>query len=93
MCDNVSFILITGGVSVIFIHVCRWLDMNELKRGNEVEYEVPDVNENYPGRDVEIRVYLLRAFQISPTQVMCNHKKQSFLLRISSASPKICIIL
>lgn len=43
--------------------------MNELKRGNEVEYEVPDVNENYPGRDVEIRVYLLRAFQISPTQV------------------------
>ena len=43
--------------------------MNELKRGNEVEYEVPDVNENYPGRDIEVRVYLLRAFQISPTQV------------------------
>jgi hypothetical protein len=43
--------------------------MNELKRGNEVEYEVPDVNENFPGRDVEVRVYLLRAFQISPTQV------------------------
>ena len=43
--------------------------MNELKKFRTVEYEVPDVNENYPARDIEVRVYLLKAFQISPTQV------------------------
>jgi len=44
----------------------QFLDMAELKEGHRVPYEMPDIFENYPARNIEIRVYLLRAFQINP---------------------------
>lgn len=47
----------------------RYLDMAEMKRGKEVAYAVPDVNENYQQQNVEIRIYLLKAFQVTPSQV------------------------
>lgn len=47
----------------------RFLDMIELRRNREIEYQIPDVNENFPSQDVEVRVYLLKAFQMTPFQV------------------------
>jgi hypothetical protein len=44
----------------------RFLDMDELKRGRQIAYEMPDIFENYPSSNVEVRVYLLRAFQVNP---------------------------
>jgi hypothetical protein len=44
----------------------RFLDMDELKNGRQIAYEMPDIFENYPAHNIEIRVYLLRAFQVNP---------------------------
>jgi len=34
----------------------RYLDLKLLQEGKEVEYEMPDVNENFPYREIEIRM-------------------------------------
>jgi hypothetical protein len=60
----------------------RYLDMAELKRNREVEYQIPDVNENYPGRDVEVRVYLLKAFQMTPLQVVDGETKSDCMVEV-----------
>ena len=48
----------------------RYLDMAEIKRGKEVPYTVPDVNENFPQQNLEVRIYLLKAFQVTPSQIV-----------------------
>ena len=32
-------------------------------------WQVPDVNENFQSQNIEVRVYLLKAFQMTPVQV------------------------
>jgi hypothetical protein len=44
----------------------RFLDLSELKKGKRIKYELPDIDENYPSSNIDIRVYLLRAFQVNP---------------------------
>jgi len=64
----------------------RFLDMAELKAGKEVPYEVPDVNENFQSRDIEIRIYLLKAFQMTPSQVVDGLAKSDNFIKISLGS-------
>jgi len=65
----------------------RYLDMKELQRHKEVEYQIPDVNENYPGRDVEVRVYLLKAFQMTPLQVVDGETKSDCMVEVFAQPP------
>uniref|UniRef100_A0A7S4U7T2 C2 domain-containing protein n=1 Tax=Guillardia theta TaxID=55529 RepID=A0A7S4U7T2_GUITH len=66
----------------------RYLDMVELKNGREVPYEVPDVNENYPATDLEIRVYLLKAFQVSPSTVVDGVAKSDNFIEVTLGDEK-----
>jgi len=34
-----------------------------------VGWQVPDVNENFQSQNLEVRIYLLKAFQMTPCQV------------------------
>jgi len=65
----------------------RFLDMTELKRNREVEYQIPDVNENYPSRDIEVRVYLLKAFQMTPLQVVDGETKSDCMVELRLGMP------
>jgi len=65
----------------------RYLDMTELKRNRVVEYQIPDVNENYPMRAVEVRVYLLKAFQMTPLQVLDGEVKSDCMVELRLGMP------
>jgi len=61
----------------------RFLDMAELKKGKEVPYEVPDVNENFQSQNIEVRVYLLKAFQMTPCQVVDGIAKSDNFIQVT----------
>ena len=65
----------------------RYLDMQELKRNKEVEYQIPDVNENYPARDVVVRVYLLKAFQMSPCTIVDGVTQSNCIVELQLGGP------